>query len=116
MSAIYSRTNLPSPFVPIRNPKYIHFHARPEGGRRLVVPRVHNAAPHMLPYNHQRISVDSNDNRIQTQIDRRSEPIENTMGEDVRLGAVSSIASRKVSLSPTLLLTDPPGTKVTHRC
>lgn len=51
-----------------------------------------------FPTNHQRISVDSNDHRIQTQTDRGSKPIESTLGVDVRLGAVSSIASRTVSL------------------
>jgi hypothetical protein len=90
VSHIHQRT-----FHPIHCPKHIHFHARPKGRRRLVVPRVHNAAPHMLPYIHQRVSVDIElrHNTIAAMANR------NTAGH-IRLGAVSSITSRTISLIP----------------
>lgn len=39
---------------------HIHLHARPEGCRRFVVPRVHDTTAHMLPCTDQRVSVDRN--------------------------------------------------------
>lgn len=48
-------TSAPGPSISLTIERYtggdIHFHTRPEGGRRLVVPCVDDTAPHMLPYN-----------------------------------------------------------------
>ena len=47
VSAIMRTT---APFHACRVSQNIHFHASPESRRRLVVPRIDDAAPHMFPY------------------------------------------------------------------
>lgn len=67
-----------------------HFHARPKGRRRLVVPCVHDTAPHMLPCN-EAVSVESNAKPPTAQNESSQGAMERN--PDVRLGAVSSVAS-----------------------
>ena len=88
MSAI-SRIKIPPKFT--GSSSNVHFHASPESRRRLVVPGIDDATPHMFPYRRGDGQFDSGQRQRRHQSGQRK-----TMeyGQHIRLGAVSSVHSQ----------------------
>jgi hypothetical protein len=71
--------------------KNVHFHASPEGSRRLMVPGIDDTTPHMFPCRRGVVSSIRKGQRLRRHQSGQRRTME--YGHDIRLGAVSSVCS-----------------------